>query len=274
MPQLLLTALVLSALAVNAQAATDQSENTSTETGTSKIESKTVRYQDGDTELTGYLYYPEGTEGRRPGIIVVHEWWGLNDYAKKRAQMLAELGYVAFAIDMYGDDKVTSHAPDAKGWMQQITEHVDAWQARALKGLEILAADPAVDADKLAAVGYCFGGATVMQMAYAGADLDGVVSFHGSLPPAPEGLETLKPSVLAAHGAADGFVSPEKVAAFQKSLDAINADWEFVAYSGARHAFTNPNADEYGIEMVAYNAKADQRSWALMQDFLNEVFAD
>ncbi|MBK1648580.1 dienelactone hydrolase family protein [Rhabdochromatium marinum] len=277
----LLTALLLPLLAFTAQAdslrpidSANSSDSTHTETSAASIHSKTVDYQDGETKLTGYLYYPADTTQPRPGVIVVHEWWGLNDYAKQRARMLAELGYVAFAIDMYGDDRVTSHAPDAKGWMQQITEHVEAWQARALAGLEILAADPKVDAERLAAVGYCFGGATVMQMAYAGADLDGVVSFHGSLPPAPENLTTLKPSVLAAHGAADAFVPPAKVAAFQQSLEAIDADWEFVAYGGARHAFTNPNAADYGIDNVAYHAKADQRSWALMQDFLTEVFAD
>lgn len=252
------TAIVLSAVSLGSLA---------------EIGEKTLTYQDGDTKLTGYLVYPADIEEPRPGIIVAHEWWGLNDYARERARKLAELGYVAFAIDMYGDERVTTHAPDARGWMQQITANVETWQARALKGLEVLAADPLVKADDLAAIGYCFGGATVMQMAYAGADLDGVVSFHGSLPPAPEELTELKPSVLAAHGAADDFVPPEKVSAFQNALEAIGADWEFVTYSGARHAFTNPGADQYGIDNVAYDARADQRSWALMEDFLKEIFA-
>ena len=238
-----------------------------------EIKTETIEYQDGETTLKGHLVYDDSIEGKRPGVIVAHEWWGLNDYAKQRAEMLAELGYVAFAVDMYGDDKVTSHAPDAKGWMQQITGNVDAWQARAMAGLDILKGSERVDADKLAAVGYCFGGATVMQMAYAGADLDGVVSFHGSLPPAPEGAE-IKAKVLAAHGYEDGFVPAEKVAAFEQSLAAAGADWQLAVYSGARHAFTNPNASDYGIDMIQYNAEADQRSWALMQSFLDEVFAD
>lgn len=238
-----------------------------------EIQTETIDYQDGDTKLKGHLVYDDSIEGKRPGIIVAHEWWGLNDYAKERAAMLAELGYVAFALDMYGDDKVTSHAPDAKGWMQQITGNIDAWQSRAMAGLDVLKANELVDTDKLAAIGYCFGGATVMQMAYGGADLDGVVSFHGSLPPAPEGAK-ITPKVLAAHGYDDGFVPPEKVDAFEQSLTAAGADWQLVVYSGARHAFTNPNAGDYGIDMVQYNAKADRRSWALMQGFLDEVFAD
>ena len=145
------------------------------------VETEVVEYQDGDTALRGYLVYDDALEGKRPGVVVVHEWWGLNDYAKQRAEMLAGLGYVAFALDMYGDDRVTARGEEASGWMQQITANLGAWQRRALVGLDILRADERVDADKIAAVGYCFGGATVMQMAYAGADLDGVVSFHGNL---------------------------------------------------------------------------------------------
>jgi dienelactone hydrolase len=241
--------------------------------GFAEIKTETIEYHDGDTKLTGQLVYDDSINGPRPGIIVAHEWWGLNDYAKKRAEMLAELGYVAFALDMYGDDKVTSHAPDAKGWMQQITGNVDAWQARAMAGLEVLKGSELVDDDKLAAIGYCFGGATVMQMAYAGADLDGVVSFHGSLPPAPEGAD-IKAKVLAAHGYDDGFVPPEKVAAFEQSLADAGADWQMVVFSGTRHGFTNPNAGDYGMDMLQYNAEADKRSWAMMQAFLDEVFAD
>jgi dienelactone hydrolase len=238
-----------------------------------EIKTEIIEYQDGDTKLTGQLFYDNSIDGPRPGVIVAHEWWGLNDYAKKRAEMLAELGYVAFALDMYGDDKVTSHAPDAKGWMEQITANVDAWQARAMAGLAVLKDSELVDDDQLAAIGYCFGGATVMQMAYAGADLDGVVSFHGSLPPAPEGAD-IKAKVLAAHGYDDGFVPAQKVTAFEQSLADAGADWQLVVFSDARHGFTNPNAGDYGIDMIQYNAKADKRSWAMMQAFLDEVFTD
>jgi dienelactone hydrolase len=238
------------------------------------IKSEAVEYRDGDTRLKGYLYYDDAIGGKRPGVIVVHEWWGLNDYAKHRAEMLAELGYTAFALDMYGDDKVTTHAKDAQGWMTQITANTDAWRRRALAGLAALKADPHVDPNRLAAVGYCFGGSTVMQMAYAGADLDGVVSFHGSLPTPGEGeASKIKASILAAQGEADTFTPPEKVAAFQAALEAAKADWEFVTYGGAVHAFTNPDAASYGIENVRYDERADKRSWAAMKDFLEEVFA-
>jgi dienelactone hydrolase len=239
------------------------------------IQTERVEYRDGDTVLTGYLSYDDAIEGKRPGVLVIHEWWGLNDYAKKRAEMLAELGYVAFAADMYGDNKVTEHAPDAQGWMQQITANQSAWQQRAIAGLETLKSSDRVDTEKLAAIGYCFGGATVMQMAYAGADLDGVASFHGSLPPAGT-VEpgTIKPSILIAHGEADSFVPPERIAAFKEGLDAAGADWQMVVYSGARHGFTNPGAAAYGMDALAYDPKADARSWTLLQGFFDEVFAD
>jgi dienelactone hydrolase len=239
-----------------------------------EVRTETVTYQDGDQTLTGLLAYDDAIEGKRPGVLVVHEWWGLNDYAKRRAEMLAELGYIAFAADMYGDNRVTEHAADAKGWMQQVTANVDGWRTRAAAGLDVLKAQAQTDADRLAAIGYCFGGATVMQMAYAGADLDGVVSFHGSLPAPPEDLEAIGPSVLAAHGSADSFVPAEAVQAFEDGLERVGADWQLVAYGGARHGFTNPSAADYGIDNVAYDPKADQRSWALMQGFLDEVFAD
>jgi len=239
------------------------------------VVTKTVEYKDGDTSLTGYLTYDDGIGGKRPGVIVVHEWWGLNDYARKRAEMLAGLGYVALAIDMYGDGKVTEHAGEASGWMKQITENVDAWQRRALLGLDVLRQHELVSAEQLAAVGYCFGGATVMQMAYAGADLDGVVSFHGSLPPAsPEQHKGIKAKVLVAHGEADSFVPAERVVAFKQALDAGGVDWQMAIYGGAHHGFTNPEAGGYGIDGVAYDQKADKRSWALMESFLQEIFSE
>jgi len=238
-----------------------------------ELKSETIEYQDGDQTLQGYLVYDDGIDGKRPGVLVAHEWWGLNDYAKRRAEMLAELGYVAFALDMYGDDKVTEHAADAKGWMEQITTNIEAWRERALAGLEVLQEQEQVDADRLAAIGYCFGGATVMQLAYAGAPLDGVVSFHGSMPPAPEDAD-IEAAVLAAHGYDDGFVPPERVDAFQQSLAAAGADWKLIVYGGARHAFTNPNAGDYGIENLKYDQAADEHSWASMEMFLTDVFGD
>jgi dienelactone hydrolase len=242
-------------------------------TAVGALRSETVPYKDGATDLKGYLVYDDAISGKRPGIIVVHEWWGLNDYARKRADMLAQLGYVAFAVDMYGDDKVTEHAKEASGWMQQITENVDAWQRRAMLGLDVLKKQELVDTANLAAIGYCFGGATVMEMAYAGADLKGVVSFHGSLPPAtPVQQRKIKAKILANHGSADSFVPPERVLAFEQALDAAGANWEMAIYGGAHHGFTNPDAAKYGMENIQYNAEADVRSWALMQAFFKEIF--
>lgn len=246
----------------------------------SAVKSKTVSYQDGAATLTGHLYWDDAIRGKRPGVLVIHEWWGLNDYARSRAEQLAKLGYVAFAADMYGDHKVTTHAEDAKGWMQQITGNIDAWQRRAALGLQQLKASKRVDGDKLAAIGYCFGGATVAQMVYAGQDVRGVVSFHGSLPPASAeqvmAMEEAKhkPRVLVAHGDADPFVPAERISAFKAALSEAGVDWEMDVYAGAKHGFTNPGAASFGMAALAYDEKADRRSWARMQAFFREIFAD
>lgn len=237
------------------------------------VVSRPVEYSHGGTLCKGVLFLDDAVKGKRPAVMVVHEFWGLNDYAKKRCAMLAELGYVAFAADMYGDGMVTTHAPEASGWSGQIQANIQNWRERALKALDILKAQPEVDPARVAAIGYCFGGSTVMQMAYAGADLRGVASFHGALPPA-EGVAkgSIKPKVLACHGADDAFIPAEKVAAFQKSLSEAGAVWEFIAYSGTKHSFTNPDADKAGIPNAAYNKRADMRSWEALQSFLKEVF--
>ena len=238
------------------------------------IQTKTVEYRDGDVELQGYLAWDDSSEEKRPGVIVAHEWWGLNDYVRKRAEMLAGLGYVAFAIDMYGKDQVTQHAEEASGWMKQITANTEAWQRRAVLGLNLLRDEPTVDPERIGAIGYCFGGATVMQMAYAGANLKGVVSFHGSLPvPTEDQAKQIKAKVLVAHGSADSFVPQERVLAFQKAMDDAEVDWEMAIFGGARHGFTNPGAGDYGNPKLAYNADADRRSWELMESFFNDIFA-
>jgi dienelactone hydrolase len=238
-----------------------------------EVKTRTVTYHDGGTTLQGYLAWDESVTGKRPAVMVVHEWWGLNDYVKRRARMLAELGYAAFAVDMYGDAKVTEHGEEASAWSKQITENIAGWRQRALTGLQALREQPMVDPQRLAAVGYCFGGATVMELAYTGADLKAVVSFHGSLPiPSEEEARQIRASVLAAHGAADAFVPQARVARFQQALEQAGADWHMVIYGGARHAFTNPNADSHGIENLRYNRKADERSWRHMRQFLEEAF--
>jgi len=237
------------------------------------VQTRAVTYDDHGTKLTGHLYWDDAKTGKRPGIVVYHEWWGLNDYAKKRARMLAELGYVAFAADMYGDDKVTTSPDQARQWMQQVTVDVDLWRERANLGLAQLEASDLVDTQKLAAIGYCFGGGTVLQMAYGGADLRGVVSFHGSLPAAPEEAKSkIKPKILALHGQADAMIPPEVVQNFEAKATAAEANWELVSYGGVRHGFTNPDAGKAGIANLKYDAQADARSWARMIDFFAEIF--
>ncbi|MBK1706790.1 dienelactone hydrolase family protein [Halochromatium glycolicum] len=240
-----------------------------------EVQSKAISYEDEGVPLTGYLYWDDAIDGARPGVLVIHEWWGLNDYAKQRAQMLAELGYVAFAADMYGNDQVTDDPSQAQQWMQEVTVDPELWRLRAGAGLDQLKASAYLDPERIAAIGYCFGGGTVLQMAYGGADLDGVVSFHGSLPAAPEESHgKIEPEILVLHGQADSFVAPEVVTHFQEKLEAAGANWEMDLYGGVRHGFTNPDAAKYGIENLRYDAQADARSWQRMQTFFDEVFSD
>lgn len=237
------------------------------------VQSKPVSYQDGETQLTGRIYWDDAIEGKRPGVLVVHEWWGLNDYAKGRAAMLAEMGYVAFALDMYGNDKVTTHPEQAQEWSSATTANLDAWRQRAMKGLEQLSANALTDTSRLAAIGYCFGGATVMQLAYAGADLKGVVSFHGSLP-LPNGDEAsmIKGKVLIEHGNDDAFIPPERVEGFKAAMNDAGVALSYHGHDGARHGFTNPDAGGFGIDNLKYDKAADEASWKSMQMLFGEIF--
>jgi dienelactone hydrolase len=239
------------------------------------IRGEEVAYQAGDVQLNGYLAYDAAQSGERPGVLVVHEWWGHNDYARQRARMLAEMGYTALAVDMYGDGKLAEHPEDAQKFMMEVIGQMDVGVARFRAARAVLEQHATTDPSRTAAIGYCFGGATVMQMAYAGADLDGVVSFHGPLPPANEEQQKkINTSILVAHGEADSFVPADRLAAFKEGLEKSGADWQMVTYGGARHAFTDPAADRRGNENLKYDEKADQRSWALMQSFFEEIFAD
>ncbi|MEE4660382.1 MAG: dienelactone hydrolase family protein [Halieaceae bacterium] len=237
------------------------------------VQSRAITYQVDGTEFTGYLYWDDTQDGQRPGVLVVHEWWGLNDYAKQRARMLAELGYVAFAVDMYGNNQVTDKPAQAREWMQEVTADVEGWRERALKGLEQLVRSGMVADGQLAAIGYCFGGATVLQISYANAPVKGVVSFHGALPAAPEEAKgKIGPQILVLHGQADTFVAPEVVTNFRNKLDEAGASWEMNTYGGVRHGFTNPDAAAFGIPNLVYDEVADRRSWARMQTFFDELF--
>lgn len=222
---------------------------------------------DGRTHI-GYLAYDNTVDELRPGVLVIHEWWGLNDYAKQRTRQLAELGFVAFAADMYGDGRTTEDPEQAGAWSKAAKPEL---RERAQAGLAQLTEQGRTDSERLAAIGFCFGGTSVLQLAYSGADLDAAVSFHGNLPPPAEGDE-IKASILALHGAADPFVPPGDVAAWQEAMNArADLDWHLTAYGHAEHAFTNPGADAHGMDGVAYNALAARRSWDHMRTFFAEV---
>jgi dienelactone hydrolase len=238
------------------------------------VVTKTISYQEDGATLQGYLAYDNALKGKRPGVLVVHEWWGLNDYARKRATQLAAMGYVAFALDMYGKGKVADHPEQAKEFMKKVTQNVGAWQKRALAGLEILKKQPNTDSNRIAAIGYCFGGSTVQQLAYSGADIRGIVSFHGSLiPPTESAVKLTKAKILICHGASDPYTKPEALQTYLTTMNASGIDWKMSIYAHAKHAFTNPDADNYGMAALGYNRTADRRSWEDMKQFFNEIFS-
>ena len=234
-----------------------------------EVVSKPVAYQDGDAQLEGSLYWDNAIQGERPGVLVVHEWWGLNDYARSRAEKLAKLGYVAFALDMYGKGKVTQHPSQAGEWATMIRKNTDAWRQRAKAGLRVLQASELSKDDQLAAIGYCFGGSTVLQLAYANEPLRAVVSFHGALPEPPADGK-IGAKVLVCHGADDGFVPESSITKFRAGLTRLGADWQMVYYANARHGFTNVDAGDYGLDGLRYDKNADRRSWALMRSLFDE----
>lgn len=240
------------------------------------VKTEEITYGSGDVQLKGYLAYDAAKSGPRPGILVVHEWWGHNDYARRRARMLAELGYTALAVDMYGDGKNAAHPDDAGKFAGAVMANFPVARQRFEDALKILRAHETVGADSpVAAIGYCFGGGVVLNMARQGVDLDGVVSFHGSLGPVtPAQPGQVKAKVLVLHGADDTFVPQEAIDAFKAEMEAAGVDYEFIAYPGAVHAFTNPAATENGKKFdipLAYNEEADKKSWEEMKSFLKEV---
>jgi dienelactone hydrolase len=235
-----------------------------------------VSYQAGDTTLKGYIAYNTALEGRRPGVLVVHEWWGHNDYARERAERLAALGYTALAVDMYGDGKTAEHPDDAGKFAGAVRQNLPLMKERFEAAREFLNHHPTVDPELNAAIGYCFGGGVVLEMARHGLDLDAVVSFHGSLGGGSAvAAERVKARILVANGADDPFVSAEQIAAFKAEMDAAGADYTFINYPGARHSFTNPAADRFGERFglpLAYDAAADADSWQAMLELLQASF--
>src|SRR6185369_13540894 len=236
------------------------------QTAQAGLVTKTVEYRQGGTVLEGYLAYDDAVTGKRPGVLVIHEWNGLGSYVKKRAEMLAGLGYVAFAADIYGKG-VRPATPELAGKEAAKYRGQDRslLRARAAAGLDTLAHLPQVDPGRLAVIGYCFGGTAALELARSGADLRGTVSFHGGLDtPVPADALKIRGKVLVLHGADDPYVPPDKVAAFQQEMRLAKVDWHMVYYGGAVHSFTNPESGNDPSKGVAYNAPADRRSWAEM----------
>ena len=236
------------------------------------LHTEPIEYKHGDVVLEGYLAYDDSTQDKRPGVLVVHEWTGHNPYVRKRAEQLAGLGYVAFALDMYGKGVQAKDAKEAAQLASTYKNDRKLMRARANAGLDVLRKQPLVDTERLAAIGYCFGGTTVLELARGGADLAGVVSFHGDLAtPTPEDARNIKGKVLALHGADDPFVPPAVVAAFEEEMRKGAVDWQLVKYGGAVHSFTNPGAGNDNSRGAAYNEKADHRSWEAMKVFFAEI---
>lgn len=241
-----------------------------------EVRGKEVSYSADGVTMKGYLAYDDKLKGKRPSVLVVHEWWGHNEYARKRARMLAELGYTALAVDMYGDGKQANHPDDAGKFSGEVRKNKAMARARFEAGMNLLKKNKTVDAKKMAAIGYCFGGSVVLEMARMGEPLVAVASYHGGL-----GTDQLaeagkvKAKIAVFTGAADPMAPAEQVDAFKKEMDAAKVDYKLVSYPGVKHSFTNPDADEYGKKFnlpLAYDAEADKDSWKQTESFLAEAF--
>jgi len=237
-----------------------------------EVNAEVVEYRHGEVALEGYLAYDAALRGKRPGVLVAHEWSGHGAYVRERAEQLARLGYVAFALDMYGKGVRAKDAGEAAALAGIYKADRARMRARAAAGLDALRNRPEADPARLAAIGYCFGGTTVLELARSGADLAAVVSFHGGLDtPDPGDARNIRGKVLVLHGGDDPFVPAKQVEGFQEEMRKAGVDWQIVSYGGAVHSFTNPGAGSDNSKGAAYNGRADRRSWEAMRAFLSET---
>jgi len=240
------------------------------------IKSEKVTYKVGDRELTGYLAYDDARSGKRPGIIVVHEWWGHDAYARRRAEMLAAEGYTALALDMYGTGRLAAHPKDAKTFAVEVIKTKGAMHARFRAAYDLLKGHKTVDASKTAAIGYCFGGNVILDMARAGVELDGVVGFHASLTQTIKAKPgAIKAKIRIFNGADDPFIKPAKLSALKSEMKALGADFEYTAYPGVVHSFTSPAATARGQKLklpLRYDVRADHDSWGQTLVFFQRIF--
>ena len=240
-----------------------------------QIKEETISYGLDTLTMNGYAAWDASSDKKRPVVMVVHEWWGLNDYTKSRVKQLAELGYYAFAVDMFGNGKTVDNPKDAQALVTPFYMDPSFGKARFDAGLAKALSSAAADSVNVAAIGYCFGGTQVLNVAMLGDRLNGVVSFHGGLETAPANKDLLKAQVLVLNGDADPMVPADQVAAFKKKMDSIGANYKLINYPGATHAFTNPRSTEVGQKFnipIAYNAAADSASWNEMKTFFLQVF--
>ena len=269
-----IVALIVLIYSCNSSEDTTTDSNTKTETKAPKLKEETVGYTVDSLRMQSYLVYDENVEGKRPAVLVIHEWWGLNDYAKRRANMLAEMGYVAMAVDMYGNGRMGNDPGAAQALAMPFYQNPAMAKKHFDMALAELKKNPNVDQSKIAGIGYCFGGGMLLNFARMGEPLNGVVSFHGSLLGTPADKNLTKAEILVCHGEKDDFVNAE-VAPFKKQMDSIGKSYTFKSYPGATHAFTNPDATEMGKKFnmpIEYNAAADTASWNDMKDFFARIF--
>lgn len=236
------------------------------------VQTREIEYDHDGTKLKGVLTYDDAVTGKRPAVLVFHEWWGLDDDARMRARQLAGLGYVAFAADMYGVGKITEHPMEARKMAEAVRMNQMTWLGRAQAALKVVQAQEQVDKDNIAAIGYCFGGSTALVLAYSGAPLKAVNTFHAALPtPTPEQARAIKAKVVVAHGGDDAFISKESIEKFKAALDEAGVKYKFDSYPGAVHSFTVKEADKKAIKGMGYNEAADAKSWQAMRDLFKEA---
>ncbi len=240
-----------------------------------KIKEQTITYTIEGKSYKCFVAFDENIKGKRPAILVIPEWWGLNDYTRSRAKQLAELGYIAMAVDMFGEGQIAANPQEAQEFTKPFYANPQLAKTRLEAALKQLKTFSETDAGKIAAIGYCFGGNVVLNAARLGSDLKGVVSFHGGLAGAPANKQLLKAKILVCNGGSDKFVSPESITDFKHSMDSIGADYKFISYPNATHAFTNPASTETGKKFnmpIEYNEAADKASWNDMKEFFGKIF--
>jgi len=274
-PKMVFSSLVMASLFTACNDAAKQDSTAPVVDSTAAMKEETITFTSDSATLHAFVVYNDSVKGKRPAVLVLPEWWGLNDYPKMRARELAKLGYVAMAVDLYGDGKVADNPDSAKAFATPFYMHPEKAKARIDSAIAKIRSYDIVDGTKIGGIGYCFGGGMLINTARLGDDLKGIVSFHGSLIGTPARKGLLRTRMLICHGNADKFVSPQDVAAFKKQMDSIGANYTFIGYDSATHAFTNPASTETGKKFnmpIAYNAKADSASWDAMKNFFADLF--